>query len=384
MRALFVTPFPPPRPSDVQAMYGRLRTFVGALGTVADDIEMLHFVPAGHSSLAIDPRQMNESQSARWGRSVTVTLATTRRVDQSAIHLALSLVSGLSHPAYSPFVGRQQTAALHDCLERRPDIMFVHRLMGMGPPLRIHRQLPPILFDLDDVEHWVKIRMALVTPSWFAKVPRLLQVPSLLALERRAIRMASRTFVCSETDRQYLQRWGLTGIVMIPNAVAVPLEPPPVVPEKTIMLIVHSRVPQAKLIIAGSSPELIPAFSRHPQDVEFTGLVDDLNALYGRSRVICCPLLNGGGTRVKLIEAAAFAKPIVSTAIGAEGLSFGDGTSIVIREDDQSIANACIQLLGDDSSCGRLGLAAYREARTGYDRDAVTRLIATEAQRVLG
>jgi glycosyltransferase involved in cell wall biosynthesis len=406
VRTLVITPFPPPGPSNVQGTFRRLGMFVGALGEIADEVEMLHFVPPGHPAFAIDPRRLNEAQSARWGTSVTVTLAAAHPMVRSIARLALGLVRGSSHPAYSPFTGRRQAAAFGECLDQRPDVIFVHRLMGMGPLLRMRRPLPPILFDLDDVEHWVKIRAALGTRSWLAKSLRLLQAPAIIAAERRAIRLAARTFVCSETDRNYLQRWGLAGVVTIPNAVSIPPRPQPVAAEKTIMLIgayhykpnfeaaerlitaiwplVRARVPQAKLIIAGSSPELIPAFRSHPPGVEFTGVVDDLESLYRRSRVVCSPLSNGGGTRVKLIEAAAYAKPMVSTTIGAEGLSFADGSDILIRDDDGGIADACVRLLEDEAWCAALGLAAYRVARAAYDRDAVKRLIMAEAGGVLG
>lgn len=99
--------------------------------------------------------------------------------------------------------------------------------------------------------------------------------------------------------------------------------------------LIRSRVAEARLIIAGSSPGLISAFHSRPSDVEFAGPVEDLDALYRRSRVACCPISNGGGTRVKLIEAAAHARPMVSTSIGAEGLSFRDGSDFLIREGGQ-------------------------------------------------
>jgi glycosyltransferase involved in cell wall biosynthesis len=406
MRALVITPFPPPGSSDVQSTFRRLGIFVGALGAIADNVEMLHFVPAGHPAFAIDHRRLNEAQSTHWGTSVRVTLAPTRPVGRSVMRLARGLFSVSSHPAYSPIAGRHQAAAIGNCLDQRPDVIFVHRLMGMGPLLGTRRPLPPILFDLDDVEHWVKIRAAFGTRSWLAKSLRLLQAPAIIAAERRAIRLAARTFVCSETDRNYLQRWGLAGVVTIPNSVPIPPRPQPVAAEKTIMLIggyhyrpnieaaqrlitaiwplVRARVPQAKLIIAGGSPELLPAFRSPPPGVEFTGVVEDLEPLYRRTRVVCSPLSNGGGTRVKLIEAAAYAKPMVSTAIGAEGLSFNDGTDILIRDDDGGIADACVRLLEDDAWCATLGLAAYRVARAAYDREAVKKLIVAEARGVLG
>src|SRR5262249_32763042 len=118
MRALVVTPFPPPGPKDVQAMFRRLGTFISALGMVADAIEMLHFVPAGAPIFAIDHRTINEAQSARWGTSVAVTLAPARPVKQITARYALGLISGISHPIYAPFAGSHQAAALDDCLDR--------------------------------------------------------------------------------------------------------------------------------------------------------------------------------------------------------------------------------------------------------------------------
>jgi glycosyltransferase involved in cell wall biosynthesis len=59
--------------------------------------------------------------------------------------------------------------------------------------------------------------------------------------------------------------------------------------------------------------------------VEFRGFVDDLSALYAETRIVCCPIVIGSGTRIKLVEAASYARPIVATRIGAEGLDFRDG-----------------------------------------------------------
>jgi glycosyltransferase involved in cell wall biosynthesis len=63
--------------------------------------------------------------------------------------------------------------------------------------------------------------------------------------------------------------------------------------------------------------------------------------------VVCTPILSGGGTRVKIIEAAAYGRPIVSTRIGAEGIEMQDGNGIFLQDDSKSFAEACIRLLND-------------------------------------
>jgi len=140
--------------------------------------------------------------------------------------------------------------------------------------------------------------------------------------------------------------------------------------------LVRARVPGAQLIIAGKSPESIPSYSNPPAGVEFTGFLPDLDALYARSRVVVCPITMGGGTRVKLVEAGGYGKPIVSTRIGAEGLDLEDGVDVLLRDDDRSFADACIRLLSDDTLCARLGAAARAKAVAQYDAAKVERRIA--------
>src|SRR5262249_5552633 len=109
--------------------------------------------------------------------------------------------------------------------------------------------------------------------------------------------------------------------------------------------------------------------------VEFTGFVDDLEALYQQSRVVCCPVLAGGGTRIKIIEAAACGKPIVSTRIGAEGLEMVDGMELLLRDEPKSFAEACLRLLKDSTLCNKLGYAARAAVIRYYDRSRVIQSI---------
>jgi glycosyltransferase involved in cell wall biosynthesis len=86
--------------------------------------------------------------------------------------------------------------------------------------------------------------------------------------------------------------------------------------------------------------------------------------------VVCCPILDGGGTRIKIIEAAAHARAVVSTPLAAEGLTFRDGTDIVLRDTVEGLAAACVQLLQDPSLAVRLGLAARERAIATYEHGA--------------
>ena len=134
-----------------------------------------------------------------------------------------------------------------------------------------------------------------------------------------------------------------------------------------IFPLIRKTVPQARLVLAGKGSDSLPSRKNAPEHVTYLGYVPDLDALYRRTRIVCCPMLNGGGTRVKLIEAAGYARPMVSSHVGAEGLEFADGRDILLRDSDGDFAEACIRLLQDDQACARLGAAARTRMRALYD-----------------
>jgi glycosyltransferase involved in cell wall biosynthesis len=226
----------------------------------------------------------------------------------------------------------------------------------------------------------------------------------LLRGEYRSIRLARRTFVCSDLDRDRLMhRWPLSRIVTLPNAVSMPSpEPLPTAPillflgtfdywpnvdaveflTRDVWPRVRSVMPEARLRIAGQHPEKIP-WNRVLPGVEFLGFVDDLAALYRESRVFCCPIRAGGGTRIKILEAAAFGRPIVATSIGTEGLDMADGRELLIRDDAASFATACLDLLRDPVLCERLGLAARAKVEDQYDRGPMVARIERQIREAL-
>jgi glycosyltransferase involved in cell wall biosynthesis len=406
MKALVITPtYPPVEGRDVHAIYKRLRMFVQALAEVTDSVVMLHFVEPDAPEWSMEPDCLNEAQSRYWGVNVTVKLAAKRAVAIRWWQYFSLLFSVLNRPRFSPYVGNEQIAAITSCLNEAPDLVFAHRITVMAAFFRIKRNGLPLLFDLDDVEHRVKIRSSLGSGSLAAKMFNLVQIPAIYLAEMKAARMAATTFVCSELDRAYLGRLGIKKVQSIPNALPIPAivqnaktdarilflgnyEYPPNVfaAERLISQIwpkIVERNSQARLTIAGNRPDLIPAFAHQSPGVEFTGVVPDLTPLYQRSRIICCPITIAGGTRVKLVEAAGYAKPMVSTAIGAEGLSMINNEEILIRDSDDEIAEACLELLGNEELCVRLGSAARQKAKLLYDVANVRKRIAEYLVKVV-
>ena len=383
---------------DLHALYRRLGMFLGSIGEISDEIDILHFARPGHWSLEKNPDELSEIQSFYWGRSVRTRAVPGNPFNSSLVGHARSVFSAAHQGRFSGCAGQSQMRAVRASLRRTPQLIFVHRLGAMMPLLRLGEDLAPVVFDLDDIEHWMVLRAAIERLGSVRETRRLLHVPAIISAEYRAAKFARKTFVCSDLDTSYLRsmRFG-DGVSCIPNAIDVPPSAEPQCRQPTILFLgsyqyapnadaadrlisriwprIRSANPAASLVVAGSSPHLIKSYASAPASVEFPGIVQDLQQLYRDTRIVCCPITRGGGTRLKLVEAAAYGRAIVSTRIGAEGLVLHDEQDILLRDSDDAIADACIRLLADSELCQRLGRGAHLAARKNYDVRQVRALI---------
>ena len=80
-------------------------------------------------------------------------------------------------------------------------------------------------------------------------------------------------------------------------------------------------------------------------DVQVKGAVADLGPCYRDCALVVVPVRAGGGTRIKLLEAMAHARPVVATRIGAEGLAVQHETHLLLADEPLTFAHACLELL---------------------------------------
>ena len=329
-----------------------------------------------------------------------------RRQETFSSFYLKGMVAARQGKAFFTTTGAAQVDAVRAALEPMPDLIFTFELPAMLPLIEV-QPAAPIFFDLNDLVHRVHRRAATTPPLQLGKTALLLQVPAILAAERKAIQLAARTSVCADPDARFLGRLGVgRRVVVVPNAVDYPIHAPAIPAEPTLLFlgkynyepnvlaaerlvrriwpIVHRARPDARLMLAGGGIEALPSASTPPPGVEYLGFVPDLVDLYRRTRVVCCPMDVAGGTRLKLIEAAAYARPMVSTRVGAEGLAFRSETEILLRDDDAKFAASCVELLADDVRCEQLGSAARTQMRQFYGassaRDKIAALV-TEVMR---
>jgi glycosyltransferase involved in cell wall biosynthesis len=134
---------------------------------------------------------------------------------------------------------------------------------------------------------------------------------------------------------------------------------------------IRAQEPSASLAIIGREPT--PAVRRLAEinGVAVTGRVDDVRRFLAEGDVYVVPLRIGGGTRLKIFEAMAMGKPIVSTAVGAEGLPVRDGEHLVLADDPARFADAVVRLLRDTTARRQLAEHGRDLVRARYDWSAV-------------
>jgi glycosyltransferase involved in cell wall biosynthesis len=387
-------PYPPE--NHIHGLFQRLGMFLEAAASLAERVDLLYFARPELADGQVRVR-VQEALAAKYATEIDVTIIPAEHGPRNSFYKELlSGTLGIQHQSeYAPYCQPRPLRALGDAVSKGPDLILAHRLSAMIPLLRLRQPLPPIFFDLDDIEHRALFRSLMTSTGWWMTKLLIAHTPALALAEIQAVRRASNTLVCSETDRRYLQRLvgGKGRLAVIPNAVDVPTEEngrkeSPVVlfvgvlshPPNTqaanelterVWPLIKRKVPGAQLIIAGMNPERILAFRRTGDDVQVLGFVPDLNEIYQRTAVVCCPIRSGSGTRIKIIEACGRGIPVVSTKLGAEGLAYREEREILIRETPEALADACVRLLQDETLRRDIGQAARARTVTLYDRSVI-------------
>jgi glycosyltransferase involved in cell wall biosynthesis len=100
--------------------------------------------------------------------------------------------------------------------------------------------------------------------------------------------------------------------------------------------------------------------------VRVTGYVPDITAELARADLVAIPLRIAGGTRLKILEAFAHQIPVVATTIAAEGLGVESGRELLIADDHEAFARACLELLENEELRERLTVAARRHVERDF------------------
>ncbi len=135
---------------------------------------------------------------------------------------------------------------------------------------------------------------------------------------------------------------------------------------------IQARVPTVSLTVVGRNPPTaVRAIADSDPNIIVTGSVPDVRPYIERAAMFVVPIRIGGGTRLKIFEAMAMERPVVSTTIGAEGLPVRDGIDTILADEPESFANAVVALLLQPERAAAIGRAAGAEVRAEYGWDRV-------------
>jgi len=140
-----------------------------------------------------------------------------------------------------------------------------------------------------------------------------------------------------------------------------------------IFPLLKAKEPGLRFIVAGANPtpELRALAS---DDIEVTGMIDDLRDVFDRARVFVCPLRIGAGAKGKVASAMSYGLPVVSTSIGAEGMGLVDGKTVLVAEAPAAFAKACLRLYRDRALWERMSAASLDLVRKVASPEARERI----------
>lgn len=255
-----------------------------------------------------------------------------------------------------------------------------------------------LVLDIDDLES-EKIGRLAVLRSWrsMRRYFDILEFLKLKAYEWRILPQFDWALVCSDKDRLRLARNPrLSEIKVFSNGAEVsdcvlppedrddgstlvflgvmnyqPNEDAALYFIESILPLIKAQLPSVRLVVAGKSPSPRLRDLHNGRDLLVTGYVEDKKQLFSSCTVFVVPLRIGGGTRLKILEAMAFGKPVVSTTIGCEGIDVKPGENILVADTPQDFATACLDLLADEIRRQALGRAGRELVVRSYRWEAI-------------
>jgi len=325
-----------------------------------------------------------------------VCVATGKRSSKLARGIDYLARMGNQAPyAVSRFASGKVQQRLHECLLRNPPDVVVCDFLDAAINFPEQWTVPAVLFQ-HNVESEIWRRHAETAASLGKKQLYKREFHKMLGYERAAVQKFDRVIAVSEHDRALMSRWvDGASIDVVPTGVDLAHfrmdgDSQPVGPlvmfvgamdwEPNVDGVEHfcsavwpeiaARIPDARFHIVGRNPDR-RVQSCASAKVEVTGSVPSVVEHLKEAAVVIVPLRIAGGTRLKIYEAMAAGKAVVSTTIGAEGLEVHDRKDIWLADEDRAFADAVALLLRDAGLRRGLERAAALQAAK-FDWSAVS------------
>ena len=136
--------------------------------------------------------------------------------------------------------------------------------------------------------------------------------------------------------------------------------------------LIKEKIPDVKLYIVGNSPTKEILQLSADESVVVTGYVNDLRPYFSRAWVVVAPLTNNFGVKVRVLQAMAMGKPVVSTSMVTSGIDVSAGENIFLADDPRDFAERVIELLNNEELRNRIGANARKLMEKEYSWERLT------------
>ena len=267
--------------------------------------------------------------------------------------------------------------------------------------------IPTLLFQ-HNVESEIARRHFKKSKNIFAKIFWYIQWKKMFKFERVQCRKFDTVIAVSENDKKLFQtNYNLKNVCTIPTGVDVDYFVPVANHSKNASLVfygsmdwlpnedaityfiekifptIKAQIPEIKVTVVGRNPSfsLHKLIKQYPE-IALTGWVQDIRPYLAESSVYIVPVRIGGGTRMKIFEAMAMGKAIVSTSVGAEGLPLENGKHIIIADTPADFAQKVIELLRDKGKRAFMERTAADYVRNNFTWEKVALKFSKICQRI--
>ena len=275
------------------------------------------------------------------------------------------------------------------------DLLFCDFLQTAAPALNLPMR-PRVVFE-HNVEYLLRKRQWQTETAPLKKMIFSSEWKKTLKIETRICQSFDHVIAVSDEDRRMFEKdLGAKEVSTIPTGVDGEYFQPLPVPqvagrlafvgsmdwypnEDGVIWFIREVYPRIRAAVPGASFEVIgrnppapvKAAAAAEQGITLTGRVDDVRPHLAEAEVVVVPLRVGGGTRIKIPEAMAMAKAVISTTIGAEGLPFRDAHELRLADEPEAFARAVSELLLDSGRRNAIETAARERVLRDHDWQSV-------------
>jgi glycosyltransferase involved in cell wall biosynthesis len=342
-------------------------------------------------------------------RGLTVRMASSRVPAKNGLALpvrvALSLVARLPYSVYSHYQRGYQRE--------------LNRLLAGGQYQLVHCEWTPytayvenctipVVVAAHNMEWQIWDRLAAAERRFIHRQLFRLQTRLMRRFEQRAFARSLWVTAVTEDDAKTLRAMGCREVVEVPNGVDTDYYRPrltatggPIslvftgsmdwMPNQDAIRwfidevhpLLRSEMDYRLLVVGRQPPRWLTTPGLIPPEIQVTGTVDDIRPWIARSSLSVVPLRAGGGSRLKILEALAMARPVVSTTVGAEGLEITEGVHVIRADSPSDFAAAILTLIRDPTRRSVMGEAGRNLVEDKYSWDRIAPLQAQMWRRAI-